>query len=263
MVFVTGKLLWLAFRVSTLLALAGLAGAALLLSGRARWGRHLAVAALAAPLLLILPVHHWALMPLESRFPRVEHAPDRVDGIVVLGGAVDTLLTARHGIPSLNDAAERMTTFAALARRYSGARLAFTGGNGLLSPGSLSEADVARALFDQLGVPRSVVYEDRSRTTYENAVLLRDEVRPRPGEVWVLLTSAAHMPRSVGTFRAAGWTVLPWPVGYKAGAAFSTRLDQGLPERMQAIDVAAHEWAGLLAYRLLGRTDALFPGPAP
>jgi uncharacterized SAM-binding protein YcdF (DUF218 family) len=214
-------------------------------------------------LVLLLPVDQWALLPLEDRFPQVTDPPAHVDGIIVLGGAVSADLTTEHGMPSLNEAAERMTTAVVLARRYPAARLVFTGGQGALIPGATAEADAARALFLALGVPpEQLTLERASRTTYENAVMTKALVQPQPGQTWLLITSAWHMPRSVGVFRAVGWPVLPWPVGYKTSHQIRQWLPATLGDHLSLLDIAAHEWIGLVAYRLLGHTDALLPGPA-
>lgn len=214
-------------------------------------------------LIAVLPIGAWMLAPLENRFPPVRTLPANVTGIIVLGGAVDTDLSAARGMPSLNGDAERMTSLVYLARQYPNARLAFTGGNGALIHGSNTEADVARTLFTELGVNQSrIVYEDRSRNTYENVVLLKALVQPQPGQLWLLVTSAWHMPRAVGLFRQAGWSVLPYPVGYKT-ASLLVDLHDGFPGRLGKVDAATHEWAGLLAYFLLGRTSAFFPAPQP
>jgi uncharacterized SAM-binding protein YcdF (DUF218 family) len=189
----------------------------------------------------------------------VKERPQHVDGIIMLGGAVVPILTQLHGMPSLNDAAERFTTFAMLARLYPDAKLIFTGGSPSIFPGAPREAVTAKQLLDQLGLDTSrIVFEDQSRNTFENAVNSKTLMNPQPGQVWILVTSAQHMPRSVGIFRRVGWPVLPWPVGYKAGdeSPFSS---PGL--RLERLDGAVHEWLGLVAYRLLDRTDSLFPAP--
>ena len=260
--FVLPRLAWLLVRPSTLLLLASLAAVALVWAGRVRWGRRLAaVTALAVAACVLLPVDEALTLPLEQRFVRPDPAPGHVDGIVVLGGAVDPYLTAEHGTPSLNADAERMTAFLTLARAYPAARLAFTGGNGRLSATGLSEADVAALLFRSLGLDRPVLYEDMSRSTHENAVLLRRMMEPRPGETWLLVTSAMHMPRAVASFRAARWPVVPWPVSYHVGRRPRFDLEPSWAERLAGLDRAVHEWAGLAGYRLAGLTDALFPAP--
>jgi uncharacterized SAM-binding protein YcdF (DUF218 family) len=233
-----------------------------LLSLDRRIGRFLlTLGALGLFALMILPVQQWLLMPLEDRFTR-PLAPDHVDGVVVLGGAVNPVISTERGIPSLNAAAERMTEFVALSRRYPSARLVFTGGIGTVMPGVETEAVVARELFTELGLPpERVIYEDRSRTTYENAAYSRDLVKPKPGETWLLVTSAGHMPRSVGVFRHVGWTVVPWPTGYKTVHAVLPSITEPFSSRMDELDTAVHEWVGLLVYRLTGKSDELFPAP--
>ena len=262
MLFVLSKILWAALCPSALLVLLAALGLLAGWRGRRRAAHALLIAGvggLAAA--LVLPLDRWALRPLEDRFPRPA-PPAHVDGIVVLGGAVETLLSADRGLPALNGAAERMTEFAALARRYPLAKLAFTGGSGLLGS-SVPEAVPALALFDSLGVaPERIVFEAASRTTWENAVFGYELLHPQPGETWLLVTSASHMPRAVGAFRGAGWRVVPWPVGYKSLQHGRVLLPPGdFGERLSLLDWAAHEWAGLAAYRLLGRSDALLPGP--
>lgn len=260
--FILAKVLWIILRPSTLLVLLGWAGLLLTWIGKRRFGLSVVTAVLGCLfVILVLPLDQWALFPLEDRFPPILDPPTHVDGIIVLGGAVDTELTEARGIPALNDAAERMTTFVAAARSYPTARLAFAGGSGLLIHGRLSEADVAKKLFDQLGLTRPVLYDDKSRNTYENALLLRDRLAPQPGEIWALITSASHMPRAVGVFRNLCWPVLPWPVAFKTGHKLSIEYQESLPARLGELDLAAHEWAGLLAYRLLGRTSAVLPAP--
>ncbi len=264
--FVLAKLAETVTRPSVLLLLSSALGLLLLLLPGRR-PRRAALALLAFPiafelLLVLLPLDSWLLEPLEDRFPPLRVLPPHVTGIICLGGAVDPELTEARGLPSLNDAAERMTAFVTLALAHPEARLAFTGGSGRVFRGRLSEADVARTLFDGLGLAaRPVTYENRSQTTSENALDLAALLHPRPDETWILVTSADHMPRAIGTFRAAGWPVLADPVGYKTAHSLVVELAPTLPQRLDRIDAAAHEWVGLLVYRLLGRTDRLLPGP--
>jgi uncharacterized SAM-binding protein YcdF (DUF218 family) len=212
--------------------------------------------------ILLTPLSQWALLPLEDRFPRPAEPPAHVDGIVVLGGAVDQNLTEARGIPALNGAAERMTEPLALARRYPDARIVFTGGQDSPLHGNLSEADVAKELWTALGMPEGrVTYETDARNTYENAKLTRDIVQPRPGETWLLITSAGHMPRAMGIFRQVGWPMRAWPVNYATGHSLRDWYDAPFGTRLNQLEWTAHEWLGLLAYRLLGRTNALFPAP--
>lgn len=261
MTFIISKFADLMLRPSSLLLACCVLG--LLLGMRRGAGRALLwIGVGGLVLVMLLPLGQSALLPLEDRFPRVLDPPTHVDGIIVLGGALEPDITTDRGIPSLNAAAERMTAAVALANRYPTARLVFTGGSGALLPGQMTEADVASALFRDLGIASErLVLESRSRTTWENAIETKRLVRPAPGATWILLTSADHMPRGVGAFRATGWEVIGWPVGYKSGHSLRLWLPGPIGARLAMLDEATHEWIGLLAYWLMGRSSALFPAP--
>ncbi|MET0257687.1 MAG: YdcF family protein, partial [Methylobacterium sp.] len=109
---------------------------------------------------------------------------------------------------------------------------------------------------------RRLVLEDRSRTTRENALLTRELLQPQSGQVWLLVTSAAHMPRSVGCFRAAGFDVLPYPTDYQTpGGASIWEPSSATVRNVEKVHFAIREYLGLVAYRLTGKIGALFPAP--
>ncbi|MGG5821500.1 YdcF family protein [Falsiroseomonas sp. HW251] len=260
--FVVSKLFWTVAAPNTAALLLAILGAALLWRGRrsGRWPLALGLGWYAA--VFFLPVASFLTLPLEERFARPQPPPTNVAGIIVLGGAVEQRLTAAHGIPALNGAAERMTEGVALALRYPQARLVFTGGSAAVVPGGPTEADTARRLFSDLGLPESrLVFDDESRNTWENAVLSRRMLDPKPGETWIMVTSASHMPRAVGCFRAAGFDIVPWPVNYTTGRDPGLWYNWPFPTRLNQAEWAMREWVGLVAYHLLGRTDAWFPAP--
>jgi uncharacterized SAM-binding protein YcdF (DUF218 family) len=78
---------------------------------------------------------------------------------------------------------------------------------------------------------------------------------------WILVTSALHMPRSVGVFRKAGWNVIPWPVNYLTGAEPSWASEDVPIARLYFMTRTVHELVGLIYYRARGWSDNLFPGP--
>lgn len=260
--FLTSKLFWLLLRPNTL-ALALVTLGTLLLWRGQRWGRWPALLGLGWFLAIATtPLATWLTWPLENRFSRPEPAPARVDGVIVLGGAVDQELTRARGLPALNGAAERMTEAVALARQFPQARIIFTGGSANPLGNPLSEADVARMLFTSLGLPPDrVTYENAARNTYENATLSAAIAQPKPGQTWLLVTSASHMPRSMGVFRAAGWPVTAWPVNYSTGNTSTSAYDTPFAARLGQAEWALREYTGLLAYWAMGRTAGLFPGP--
>lgn len=200
---------------------------------------------------------------IENRIPAPAALPDRIDGIVVLGGDLNNrMMRLRPVTPGFNPA--RQIALADLARRYPSAKLVYSGGSGQLLDRADTDSDGARLLLPLLGLdPARVVFEDRSRNTYENAVFSREIAAPAEGENWLLVTSAFHMPRSVGNFRRAGWKVIPYPVGYMTPPETSDDWSASMTfdGRMGLLAIALREFAGFAYYYATGRTDALVPGP--
>ncbi len=265
MAFLLGKLLFVVLRPSNLLlflALAGLPGAA----RRRRWSLRLTAAAVSAiAVCTILPVGAWLSVPLENRFPAPGGYPPDIDGVVVLGGGIAGGISAARGQPSFRETMERFAAIPELARRYPGARILFSGGKAWVDDDDPPEAQVIRSFLDAQGVPEGrVMLEASSRSTRDNATLSFAMAKPQPGERWLLVTSAMHMPRSVGAFRAAGWPeMLPWPVDYRTTGAYDLNNAIDVSGSLAELDLAAYEWLGLVYYRLLGYTDRLLPGPLP
>ena len=263
MFYYAAKLLWILAQPSNLLALLVVLAALALWFGRRRLVAPLLYGASAGLLVIgVLPVGQWLLGPLETRFPAPDELPDGIDGVIALGGGVDLPVAAARGDFALKDAAERLTALLVLGRRYRDARLVFTGGSGLLSGSTLSEAEVVRRFYQEQQFDTGrVLFEDRARDTYENALFSRELAQPARGERWLLVTSAAHMPRAVGVFRQAGWPVIPYPVDYRTTGRFELWAGLDVAQRLKEFDEAIKAWIGLVAYRLSGRTSALLPGP--
>jgi uncharacterized SAM-binding protein YcdF (DUF218 family) len=253
MFYVAAKLIQFVLLPSDICMLLGLAGLVLYAMRRRKAGARLLVTSIvslcvigATPLGLILT------LPLENRFPQWQ--PDGIApaGIIVLGGVISPGVSrARHEV-ALSGAAERITTAVTLARRFPDSLIVFSGD---------VESMFARRILEDLGVPASrIVLERRSRNTAGNAVYTKQLVQPRPGQRWLLVTSAIHMPRAVGAFRKAGFPVEPVPVDYTT-TDWSTiwLLPDSLLAGIDRTDAAVHEWLGLAGYWLMGRSSALFP----
>ena len=247
------KVFWLIANPTTILLLGFVIGALMLWSRR--WcvaGR--TVVSVAAGLFLCLAV-------LEDRFPPPE-PPASVTGIVILSGFMSVSNGTARGTVELNAMADRLTGFLALARRYPDARLVFSGGSAAVIHDLPTEASFARRLMESIGAPVArIMFEDRSRNTHENAVESKALAGPAPGETWLLVTSAFHMPRAVASFRAVGWDVVPYPVDYQTPGLAELGLSFDPLGNLVAINLAMHEIAGLVAYRLLGRIDTVWPAP--
>ena len=250
MFFWASKILWALAQPSNLLLLLLVVGALALFVGWRRLASSLLYPAVLAFLLIgLLPVGQWLLLPLENRFRALAEPPDEVDGIVVLGGAVDLSVAESRGMVAFHGNAERDITMVELARRYPDARLIYTGTSNW------------PPFVRRHGLAERVVFEDQARNTYENAVYSKQLASPAPGERWLLVTSASHMPRSVGVFRQVSWPVIPYPVDYETEGEVEILVRPDVARRWNEFDRAVKAWIGLLAYWLSGRSSAPFPAP--
>ena len=258
--WVVSKIVWTLIAPETLLLFLMILSAGLLWTRYNKQGRILiSSTVIIIATVSVLPLSYWVLRPLEDRFTIPKKLPDRIDGIIVLAGVEDLAVTAARGQPSLHGGGERLTTFVWLARVYPDAVLLFTGGSGSLTDQKNKSSGVARIIFSQLGLDlERIQFESDSKNTAENALRSYELIQPSPDQRWILITSAFHMPRTVGLFRKVGWNVIPYPVDFRttkrAGLSFNL---QNIGSFSQGI----REWIGLLVYRTFGKTSSFFPGP--
>ena len=240
-----------------------LLGVAFLLRWRRRRRAMRACLVLAAVLPLLygfLPLSTPPLQRLENSYAIPILEKDTVDGVIVLGGHTSPgWISESRDQPQQNKAAERLTKGLMLHRDHASSTLIFTGFSGELAHRGWSEAETTQRLVAELGVSKAgILYETTSRNTYENAVNSLDVAVPQPGSRWVLVTSAAHMPRAVGAFEAAGWkNITPYPVDFR-----TTPLETGIFSLQGGINNVRnwlHEYVGLAVYWLTGRSTILFP----
>ncbi|MDZ7919835.1 YdcF family protein [Rhodoferax sp.] len=225
-----------------------------------RWpraGRRAIWAAWALMLLLgWMAPSEWVIRQLEGQYAEFTPQADLSDyvGVVVLGGATESgRVQQAHAQPLFNGAAERITAPLAMLRHNPQLRVLYTGGEGALRGSGPSEADRARVFYESVGWSSGQVqYESASRNTYENAALSAQLPGVDKRKRWLLVTSAAHMPRSMGTFVKAGWNVTAYPVDFHTSQT-SDWLDFNLASGAVNWEAALHELLGLMAYRLAGR----------
>ncbi|BAU91904.1 hypothetical protein MPPM_3299 [Methylorubrum populi] len=265
MFFPLSKLIFFVLTPSNFLILLGLLGCVLLFTEFGRGlGRVLAITGFVGLLVGGLsPLPAWTLAPLENRFPSFTDDGTPVTGIVVLGGTVEADTSIGRDQITVNEAGERTIALADLARRYPQARLVFSGGAGSTRDDAVSEAEIVSRYADTLGVPRNrLILEQQSRNTHENAVFSARMVQPKPGERWLLVTSAWHMPRSMACFRKAGFDVTAYPVDYRTNwPRDAYRLASFASTGLGELDIGVKEWIGMIAYRLTGYTDEVLPRP--
>ena len=259
--FYISKLIWLIISPDSLLLILIILSLALLYIGKKKQAKQLL--SLTTVLLITIsffPIGEWLLYPLESRFETNPNIDKNLTGIIVLSGAEDTEGSQIWNQVELGSAAERNLTFLSLARQYPKAKLIFTGGTGSLTKQEFKAADVAKKLFRQQGFDiKQITFERESRNTYENAIYSKKIMKPEKGENWLLITTAWHMPRSIGIFCKADWPVTPYPVDHETKKGQLLRVDFDLAGNLKTLKTGIKEWLGLFAYYLSGKTTSLLP----
>lgn len=263
--FTLSKTLWFVAAPSNALVLLLVLALVLLLAGARRVAQALLLVATVGLLVFgFSPVANHIMSPLEERFPPFHEDGRPVTGVILLGGAELPDIGLARGQPAFSEAGERVIAFADLSRRYPQARLAFIGGSGaLFADGKGKEAAMMRQSLNVLGIaPERVEFEELSRNTAENAAFAKALLKPKPGERWLLVTSAFHMPRAMGCFRAVDFPVEAYPVDYRTiGPDALNDTFSRAASGLDFTDVGVKEWVGLVAYYLSGKTRTLFPAP--
>ncbi len=263
MFFVASKIFWMFASPVVLLLVAALAAVLCSAVRSAPAWRAVAIAAIVLiGALAATPMGLRIIAPLEDRFPQPPADMPPPDGIIVLGGVIRDAESAARGQTVFSEG-ERVVQAAILAKRYPHARVIFTGGNGSLLAANSSEAQEAQKLLVELGLdPSRITLEAASRNTDENARFTAALLHPQPNQRWLLVTSAYHMPRSIGLFEKAGFKVTAFPVAFRTlGEGRGPQWETDPARNLETFELAAHEWIGLVAYRATGRIDQLFPGP--
>ena len=259
--FYISKVFWLVFNPGNMLFLLVFTVVVLLWLGKVVVARLiLTTLVVGMTVIAFFSVGTWLLYPLESYFPINPILPKQVDGIIILSGGVGAKPTVVKDQIQVNSQVDRELAFMRLARLYPNAKLLYTGGSSSLTHQQFKGADAARRMMKEQGFDvERVLFERESRNTVESAVLSKRLIQPKDGENWILITTAWHMPRSVGVFCAAGWPVIPYPVDYSTSKDGLFNISFSFAGHLNGLDVGIKEWLGLVAYWITGRTHELLP----
>jgi uncharacterized SAM-binding protein YcdF (DUF218 family) len=257
MFFSLSKILWPLVEPLNLLFILFMAASLLVIFKQTRAGiTLLLLASFLFAVIGILPLGYNAVVLLENRYHTPAEMPQNIAGIIVLGGTFDTGLSSARGRPMLNDNAERVLDALMLAKRYPSAMVIFSGGEGKLLPQGHPESQMVRDFISGQDLALlNAVYEEESRSTYENALYTKELVIPQKQEHWILITSAYHMPRAMAVFRSMGWeNVTPWVTDYRtAGSPYWLPRSFNVSKNIYMTELALHEYLGFLSYTLAGK----------
>jgi uncharacterized SAM-binding protein YcdF (DUF218 family) len=259
--FYSSKIIWKLISPDSLFVIFFLGTLLLYHFGYRRYTRSLLLfISLALVSLSFFPLGSWMLHPLETRFAHNPVLPEKVDGIVVLGGSVKPGLSDAWQQLEVNSHAERLNGLIELARDYPDARLIFTGGSAKITQNQVTESAILARHLHRLGIDEGrVEFEGRARNTAENAYYTRRLANPGEHEKWILITTAFHMPRSIGVFCQQNWSLIPFPVDHHTYPDRHFDIGFNLLGNANQLQAAMHEWLGLASYYLTGKIPNLLP----
>ncbi|MGB7336737.1 MAG: YdcF family protein [Salaquimonas sp.] len=222
----------------------------------------LTVGTLYLAIVVYTPLSSWLILPLEQRFERPT-LPSKIDGIIVLGGGIEANVSLGRNIVEHKDASDRLYEAILLARQFPEAKIIYTGGSGKILGEKTNSSDFAKIIFLRAGLdPSRITLDPLAKNTYENALNSKSLMKPALNENWILVTSAFHMPRSMGLFRALDWEVIPWPVDYyTAGPEARSDFSDDEISNLVKVRLTLKEWVGMASYYFMGKSSELFPGP--
>ncbi|MGP9833515.1 YdcF family protein [Marinobacter sp. NSM] len=192
---------------------------------------------------------NWLRGYLEDQHPlMMVQAVPQAEAIVVLGGGV---APAGHGEPysNLESGTDRVWHAARLFHASKAPRVRLTGGNDP-DHGATSEAEAMRQFMIERGVSdRSIVLEQRSRNTSQNAAYSAEILAGAGDNRILLVTSAYHPPRAKGLFEAQGLEVIPVATDHEV---LSRPLWRNLLPETSALDGSSRAIREIVG-RLVGR----------
>ena len=261
--FLLSKLGWAFLSPGNLIIFALFAGIIFLFLERYRVAKKILIpTGIISFLLMAYPFSDYLMKPLESQFKAPTELPEKIDGIIILGGGEDLKRSISWHVAELGLGGDRYIGTANLATAFPNAPVIFTGGSGLLQlQNAEGEGSLARSLLATIGInPDRFIIESKSRNTYENFKFTKP-LLPKKDGTYLLVTSAFHMPRSVGVARMHGVKVIPFPVDYRTNSDELRKLDFDFFDHLKALEPAWKEWVGLTVYYWTGKTHNWFPAP--
>ena len=177
------------------------------------------------------------------------------DAIVVLGGGVEPSPN-EVGSLHLTNAGDRLVMALELARLGKAPVLCVSGGGATIGNHRWVEADVIKQAIDErhlTSVP--VISFGACLDTHDEALHLRRLADEHGWKKFLLVTSAVHQRRALGTFRHEGLEVVPAPCNFLTGmSADSEPPTFGLPTNLGFVFTSTwlHEEIGWLEYRRRG-----------
>tara|TARA_B100001175_G_C19398130_1_gene584830 strand:+ start:79 stop:861 length:783 start_codon:yes stop_codon:yes gene_type:complete len=260
MFFILSKILWLIFNPFSLFLIFFVFSSLLLIFKNNKIAKYLLLVNLTFILVIsIFPIGKTAIYFLEKEYHKEITYPKNIHGILILAGATKPFLSKEHSSIELNSSAERLFESIFLINKYKDSKIIFSGGSGSLNKPLHNHSDVVYGFFNKLNVDiERVIFENKSRNTYENIINSKKISKPKRDENWILVTSASHMKRATLIAEKQDWIFYPYPVDFNQPKSFLFYPSLDFFNNVRFLQKASHEWLGLLSYYFMGRIEKIF-----
>jgi uncharacterized SAM-binding protein YcdF (DUF218 family) len=257
MSFFLSKFLWFFFNPFTFFLFLFFIGFFFLVFKKYKISFHILLISLLYILFIsIFPIGKFGIFLLEKEFHSKTIYPDNIDGILILSGATNPFLSNEYNTIELNASSERLIESFFLINKYKNAKVIFSGGSGYLNQPHLDHTNVAKKFYDKMKIDSNkIIYENKSKNTFENILFSKELVKPNINENWLLITSAAHMRRALLISQKQNWKFIPYPVDFNQPKNIKFKPSINFFSNVTNFQKAVHEWLGLLSYYLMGRSD--------
>ena len=207
----------------------------------------------------IFPIGNFLIHKIEKEYHLKNMVPNNLDGILILGGATSPTLFKEFNQVSVNDSAERLIESVKIIKEFKNSKIIFSGGSGVVGRPELGHAEAAKFFYKKMEINTDrIIFENKSRNTYENILFSNEIVNPRKNEKWLLITSASHMKRALLIGLKQDWKLIPYAVDFKIRKKYEFKPSFNLLSNLNSFQQASHEWLGLISYYFMKRTDRIF-----
>ena len=262
MFFYLSKIFWIFFNPINILVILLIIGIFFQLINKKIYKKIYLINLILFILIVFLPTGTYMLWKLESKYPKPKIMNNKIDGILILGAGIDEFKTYQHQQVILNDRIERITESAKLIKKFPNAKIIFSGGNGTFSKPKIEASELAKNFYKQMGVKTDkIIFENKSRNTYENLVFSKSFINNTKEEKWLLVTSAYHMKRAISVAKKLNLDFIPYPVDFMLNKNFNWKFWYHkiyFLNNMKDFQLASHEYIGLFAYYLTKKSNIMY-----
>ena len=201
-----------------------------------------------------IPLSNFLLNKIEDYIQPSKYPVQQLTGIIVMGGSFNSgLISKERYETSINGGAERLTKALEIYKKNPRILILYTGFSSKLYPEGWNESQMARKFFFDQGVKSdNLIFEEKSRNTFENVIFSKDLINKNKG-AWGLITTASHMPRSFFSFKKQGIILEPIIVDYQTGTSKMFWINFDIYKGLSNWSTIFHEITGLVYFKVTNK----------